>query len=119
MYDLNTRGRLEVRSYANFNLVRVLAEDVSIREAFPLAEVAGSHDGFIHFIVGGVAYPEHFGIHECSYLLQYDDENNRDMACFTGPESGWSPDLDAPNDVPWDSSVVWEDGALEEYSPIY
>lgn len=118
MYDLDTRGRLEIRSYENFSPVRILAEDVSIREAFPIAGALAGDEGFIHFIVDGAPYPDDFGSFgvEHAFVLQYDDDNTADLPCFAGDESGWSPyDEDEADDFQW--SVVWVDGGRRDFCP--
>lgn len=119
MYDLETRGQL-VLTDGNFKLVRVLAEDVSVREAF---DVAGTivDDGGIFFAPVGVPFvdgqwgPLMYVVDADVAVLDAlgDDWTTGHSALFT-----WGDEL-VDKSVDGFAMAIWEDGlGAREWYPV-
>jgi hypothetical protein len=111
MYDLDTRGQL-VLADGNFKLVRVLAEDVTIAQAFDVAESFQwpdqvTLDDYVSIFFAPEGRP--FVSGEWGPLMYMPDvDNGEDVACFT-----WGDELveDEDRGVHGFAMAVWEDGA--------
>ncbi len=128
MYDLNSRVSLIAISVKDHSLLEVLAEDVSVAEAFGLAREAGPRfmaeevgaggpylASTAEFVILGVG-EDWSSVKLGDAFYQYDDDNTAYVACFAGPEDGWGP-MDESEEEGYVYKVVWEDGGTRGFTP--
>lgn len=131
MYDLSTRGRLEIRSFSTGELVRVVAEDVSVGDAFALVtplreEDLASHPsarGFIEAWDWSFYLVPHGVTGDDGWLVWQDGDSDivvdGEMAGvdhFTyGDELSWDDPLADEHGF---ALAVWADGVTRNWWPM-